>query len=539
MLGTPEHKGPPPFLAVLILGAVSSFLLLAHGGNQSLIGADEGFYAQMAREMVQSGQWLAPTFLGSPFFEKPPLIQWLMALSYQLGGINEFTTRAPSWLPGILTVVLTYALGRSWVGGRLAFWGALTLPATYLWLSYGRVGNQDMLLTALELLGLWGLIQGSKSRPWALLWGLAIGLGLLLKSAMILLSVIAVLPYLIFENRRHRLLQNPYLYLGLGLGLTMFGLWLWAAYQGYGDQVFKGLFGKLTDLGSKEFHQVDPLYYFWNLPVNTFPWGVLALGGLIVAFRKGSLLLWSYPVIFFALLQVYATKTPYYLLQITPFVALLATLGLDQLRADSARWVALGLLLLSLALLGTAGAVVVNPSLIPEAQPYVPLAFVLGALWCLPLIIWSARRWLSSWRDYWQATVIMGPMITLVVALFVTNIGNYSPAFKAYCQTQWPAELTGPVDLVYDSDPGRVSEFIALAFYTPNPGEDLKSGALIQGQGHGVWWLSPEVRQKLVAQQFPMEELARVDGWSLARAYPATKPNTTSPNPKTALAMAP
>lgn len=49
-------------------------LLLLHAGRQSLIGTDEGYYAQMARGMIRSGQWLAPSFLGEPWFEKPPSI---------------------------------------------------------------------------------------------------------------------------------------------------------------------------------------------------------------------------------------------------------------------------------------------------------------------------------------------------------------------------------------------------------------------------------------------------------------------------------
>ncbi|WP_218082123.1 ArnT family glycosyltransferase [Anthocerotibacter panamensis] len=534
-----ERGAIHPILASIALLLLSGLLLLVHGGGQSLMGADEGYYAQMAREIYQSGQWLVPTFLGVPFFEKPPLLQWLMALSFHFGGVSDQSARLPSWVAGLLTVQLTYWLGRSWINGRVAFWGALILMEMYLWLGNGRVGGQDMVLTALELVGLWCLVLAGWRglRGMALGWGLAVGLGLLLKSSMILLAVVAVLPYLWTQNRRHQLLQNPYLYAGLGLGLSGFGLWYWAAYQQYGEAVYTGLVGKVLNLGAHEFHPAGPFYYFWNLPVNTFPWTFFALAGLVVLVQTNGLYrylaLWSYPLVFFTLLQIYTTKTPYYLLQITPFIALLAALYLDHLmqpamlkRSVAAlRVVSLLLAVLAVLLLGAVVALTIAPQMLPEGLVYRPLALALGVLWLLPLLVLNWRRWLSQWQNLWVTFLLAGPWVALLLAVLVTNLGDYSPQFKAFTQTQWPGSASGPVDMVYEGNPERVSQMIALAFYTPQPGTDLRSGDILSGKGNSIWWLAPETRQALEAQKFPFQTIAEVNGWTLAQKSASIQPS--------------
>ncbi|MGA7953035.1 MAG: glycosyltransferase family 39 protein, partial [Gloeobacterales cyanobacterium] len=102
--------------------------LLVNSGQQSMAGSDEGYYAQMAREIYLSGNWLAPTFLGNPYFEKPPLNQWLIATSYTLFGVSEWSARFPSTLAAILGVLVTYFIGREFFEARRAFLGALILP---------------------------------------------------------------------------------------------------------------------------------------------------------------------------------------------------------------------------------------------------------------------------------------------------------------------------------------------------------------------------------------------------------------------------
>jgi len=521
--------------------------LLVNSGQQSMAGSDEGYYAQMAREMYLSGNWLAPTFLGNPYFEKPPLNQWLIATSYTLFGVSEWSARFPSTLAAILGVLMTYFIGREFFEARRAFLGALILPTIYLWMSNGRLAGQDVLLTFLELIGIWCLLQAPKfgRRFVALGWGVMLGLSILLKSSMALVSVVALLPYLLLQNKQHKLIQNSYLYLGAGIGLALFGLWYWLASQAYGNAVYDGLFGILFSLSQRDFHHVGPFYYFWNLPANTFPWTFFALAGAWILWqeqKQSDFLLLTYPFTFLLVLQIFPTKTPYYLVQICPFLALLAGVALDRLWQQATRepgrrapsysgaytlrssqgiaWLSYWIAAFALLLLVLVVVLHLSPNLVPGASLYLPLATALGVVWLLPWVCYMNRDWLGQWLPLWTGSVIGAPWLALIVAGWTTSLGNYSPAFKDFSQQKLSTLVNPqePIHLVYEGYGDRFAEFAALAFYTPNPGNEMTATKVINNQEQKVWWLSPESRQALDKVGFIYQPLAQVQGWTLARS---------------------
>ena len=103
------------FLAALVL-----FLL--NLGSLPLIDLKEGVVAQVAQEIFQGGGAMVgifPTLWGEPFLAQPPLVHNLIAIAYQLGGVNEFTTRLPGALLGAISVLLLYNIGREIFVARL------------------------------------------------------------------------------------------------------------------------------------------------------------------------------------------------------------------------------------------------------------------------------------------------------------------------------------------------------------------------------------------------------------------------------------
>jgi 4-amino-4-deoxy-L-arabinose transferase-like glycosyltransferase len=90
----------------------SLILWLIGLGNLPLRDWDEGTYAIVAREIYRTGNWLYPTIQGDPFLLKPPLMQWLIAICYHIGGVQEFTTRFPGAFLTALGVPLLYLIGR-------------------------------------------------------------------------------------------------------------------------------------------------------------------------------------------------------------------------------------------------------------------------------------------------------------------------------------------------------------------------------------------------------------------------------------------
>ena len=89
-----------------------------------LFEPDEGRYAEIPREMLARGEWVVPTLQGEPYLDKPPLLYWLVMLSYRVLGVHDWAARLVPALAVHACVLLTYLLGRRSLGERAAFWGA-------------------------------------------------------------------------------------------------------------------------------------------------------------------------------------------------------------------------------------------------------------------------------------------------------------------------------------------------------------------------------------------------------------------------------
>ncbi|HLF57991.1 MAG TPA: phospholipid carrier-dependent glycosyltransferase, partial [Thermoanaerobaculia bacterium] len=110
-------RGRRECLAVVLVAAA---VLLPRLGARSLADWDEAIYAQVAREMLERGDFLVPHHGGSPFFEKPPLYFWFTVGCYFVAGVTELGARLGSALSGIgvaaVVASLGFALGGRWVG---------------------------------------------------------------------------------------------------------------------------------------------------------------------------------------------------------------------------------------------------------------------------------------------------------------------------------------------------------------------------------------------------------------------------------------
>lgn len=146
-----QKFGDTKIWAVLWLVFFSWLVFLHQLGSIGLIDETEPLFAEAAREMLSTGDWITPHFNGEVRFDKPPLIYWLMAGAYQVVGVNEWGARLPSALSAIaLTVFLFYTLRRPWP--HTFGWAAMVTTAAYVLnlevYIWGRLGVSDMLLSA-------------------------------------------------------------------------------------------------------------------------------------------------------------------------------------------------------------------------------------------------------------------------------------------------------------------------------------------------------------------------------------------------------
>ena len=501
-----ERQVRPQLLLALLIWV--GILLLLRSPQQSVLAHDEGYYAQQARWILVNQDWLTVGWWGTPIYDRTIGLQWLIALSYKAFGISEWAVRLPSTLTALGAGLLTWRLGLRMAGGVVGLGAAAILAVMPVWAQASRLGTQDITLVFLELLGLWALLKAEESKHfwgWGMLAGTTVGLAFLVKSVMIVLPVIALMPYLIQRRRMH--LLNPGLYAGLALGLGPAAIWLGLSIQTYGWLPLEELFGKLLLLADAEttgtaYHRATtPLFYLWNIPANTFPWCLLAIAGGILVFRKPSITrkwLWlGYPLILLGQLLLFDTRTWYYPLQLYPFLAMWAALALVRLaqRYVSTRpserrlpvrlsWI-LGIL--GGLLIVTGVGILAAPlwGLDPALRPYGGVGLAGGLGWLLPGWVmlqdrdrrWQRRGWL------WQLGWLLGPWLA-IATVFLTGLwGNYAPDVKTLLQTPPVAEIaqTQPIDFVR---PNASRSGVLLTFYTPELGAQLNDWSEIPPSGY-------------------------------------------------------
>jgi 4-amino-4-deoxy-L-arabinose transferase-like glycosyltransferase len=517
-------------------------LFLWSRGIQSLNGCDESFYAQMAREMFTSGDWLSPRFLGDLFFEKPPLLVWLITLSYQVAGVNVWAARLPGILSALLCIPLVGWIGRQFLSFRAAALGMVVLPLSYLWVQQGRLVGQDIPLTALELLGIAALITGIQGQPLGFwIMGLALGLGLLMKSAMILLVGVALIPFLVAQTRINILLKpswlrSPHFWGGLLAGVSLFFLWVAASIRLHGSMVWHSLIGKVVDLGREGFHASNTWsYYLWHIPAHGFPWTVLALLGLLLLLRgqpSRNVLIWSLPLTLFLELQFFATRTHYYTVQLYPWLALLAGVTLDQAmnrwsergmdlrsQVQLAQWLSWGLAVVGLLVLGVGLAVVAGVTPLQMLAGHGLALVLVGILYLFLPLIWTWRRVVHHAAWIWLVFLLLASVITLGSIIHRPDFGNANPPL-AQLQQQWSDYLPRdtPVDICR-SGVADVCQAQAHVFYTPTPGTWVDDQKLIAGDFSTHLWLSPVQAEQFpwVLERFNLEPVLELNGWQLCQ----------------------
>jgi 4-amino-4-deoxy-L-arabinose transferase-like glycosyltransferase len=189
------HGGKPHWILLggkphwILLGGKPHWILLAGIVLFALLSPlpfgltdlDEGFYASVAREMWQSGDWLTPTLGGEPWFEKPPLLYWCMTLCMHIFGPNEFALRLPSVLAYLLTTGMLIVWGEKRLGAGIGWTAGLLFALSPLTLLLGRFAITDMILTCSFTAALIALWEAARKPAWSLVGGLATGCAILTK----------------------------------------------------------------------------------------------------------------------------------------------------------------------------------------------------------------------------------------------------------------------------------------------------------------------------------------------------------------------
>ena len=128
-------------MAIALLAAIwfCGFL-----GMRPLANPDEGRYTETPREMAVTGDFVTPRLNGVKYFEKPPLVYWLSAVTFRTFGVNEFTARLWNGLFSVLGVLLTYAAARALYDRSTGIWATIVLSTFLLYFALNQIVLLDM-----------------------------------------------------------------------------------------------------------------------------------------------------------------------------------------------------------------------------------------------------------------------------------------------------------------------------------------------------------------------------------------------------------
>lgn len=206
--------------AAFLFGLVLLFVVAAWGftfelgASPLLDDPNEGQYAEVAREMVETGDWLSPQLNYVLFLNKPPLSYWTIALAYRAFGVNEFAARLPSALAALVTVLLVVWLGVVLFDRTTGLLGGFLLFAMAGFFVESHEVRPDLLLTASltgSLLALAYLVRApSADRSTAALLGmqLCLAIGLLAKGMLALILPAVVLAVIAPAAQRGALVRS-------------------------------------------------------------------------------------------------------------------------------------------------------------------------------------------------------------------------------------------------------------------------------------------------------------------------------------------
>jgi 4-amino-4-deoxy-L-arabinose transferase-like glycosyltransferase len=303
---------------------------------------DGGKYATVAKEVYHNGNFINLTIHGDAYDQKPPMMFWLGAIGFSIGGVSNFWFKFPMLLLVFAGFYWAFQLGKSLYNKRVGYLTATFLAFSTIYSLYSMDIHADTPLQAFITLALWQLfefIKTRKNKHW-ILGFTAIGLAMLSKGPIgAAIPAFAVIGHILLK-KDYRFLLDYRWYLGTVLALVvaspaLIGLMNQFGWDGIRFFFWENNVGRIT--GSYVQAVNDPIYYFHNLLYLFLPWSLLFF---ISAFSEFKFLvqnkfhsteyftltgIWIY----FIILNAASSQLPNYIFGIVPLIAVLTAKWVD------------------------------------------------------------------------------------------------------------------------------------------------------------------------------------------------------------------
>jgi 4-amino-4-deoxy-L-arabinose transferase-like glycosyltransferase len=346
---------------LLILFLLIWFYML---GARTLVPTDEGRYAEMAREMVATHDWITPRLNAIKYFEKPPLQTWMNAITFELFGLGEWQARLWTGLSALFGIALVAYTGRRVFNERVGFYAPVVLASSLFWAAMGHINTLDMGLAGMMTLSVCGLLLAQRTdanrteqRNWMLLCWAGMALAVLSKGLIGIVLPGAVLVLYTLFSRDWGIWKRLHLIKGLILFFVITVPWfLLVSMRNPEFAQFFFIHEHFQRFTTKIHSRTGPWYYFIPiLLLGVLPWlgiFVQSLWGALREDRSGAgnftslsegrfqprkmLLVWS--VFIFVFFSISDSKLPSYILPIFPTLALLIACHLESSSSKALVW---------------------------------------------------------------------------------------------------------------------------------------------------------------------------------------------------------
>jgi 4-amino-4-deoxy-L-arabinose transferase-like glycosyltransferase len=515
-------------LRVAVLAALLFVVLFWQLGSASFWDPDEAIYAETSREMLRTGDWLAPYYNEQPFFDKPILFYWLQAAGMAIAGQNETGARLAPAIAAVALVATTAWLGTVLVSFEVGFVAALLLAASPPVFALAHYAILDMTFTAF-LFGGVSLIAAAalRDRP-HLQWPgyVLIAFSVLTKGplALALCGLTFLLAMAASAEVRRRLLALHVIAgacVVIAVSLPWF-VYMWLRFR---SEFVAGyvLNENVSLFASNRFNtRFDPLFYVRVLAAGMLPWTGLAIGRLwddIRAYRARSLdtfeiLLWCWTIAIVAFFTASRFKLDHYVFPAAPALCLICARAWAAVRtraADTASTLGAQTIGPILVLAGTGGGYFMIARLdLPNAAIIAPLVMLAAGIVVtarlsfghapLPEVPWvtltamvatyaAVITWVLPALEQRKVIPDVGRWVHSEVAadarVGTYRLNRWSNAFRFYADRH-VVHMDGPEQIraFFDAD-GRASAVMTSQFFDELVGQGLP--LQIDYEREGMW----------------------------------------------------
>ncbi|MDD5454636.1 MAG: glycosyltransferase family 39 protein [Candidatus Ratteibacteria bacterium] len=311
---------------IALLYFVVIFLRLDEG---SLADWDEATYAEISKEILQTGDWVTLHHDFNPWFYKPPLLFYLVAITYKFIGISTFSSRFWPALFGLATLMATFFLAEKLFNNKVALLSSLILLTSPQFLHKSRMLMLDVPVTFFIVLSLYLFVLTQEKREFYYLLGVSLGLGVMTKGPVGLFPIFIILLYL-FLTKNFKAVADKNYFRTLMSFLIVALPWYLIQIILHGSNFINNFFlGQIFKRATTaiEMHNYGNLFYLFVIKNGLYLWFYLLLISLCVILykhkkTKSNPFLLSWIIVIFGVFLIAKTKLPWYLIPLYPAFAI-------------------------------------------------------------------------------------------------------------------------------------------------------------------------------------------------------------------------